>query len=237
LTSEYGVGTMPQIRSMIAACALLVSLGSAQATTFSVSGTSYFSGTFSGTLTINVNAGWVTGVRIIYPGIAHFTKVLEQSPFLGGWGIVVGNTSLTATLSLIFSTAPNPRTLVGFSGGEIYSGEVKICMQGQPDLCRRAAVVLRGTIGSPGITRFGPGVPTQVSFPSPPGTTAFGPRTPTEAFGPCYSQFAPVCGPLRRPYCSRTIPCSYFGQIGSICAEWQCVVPAEIQRRRGARRG
>jgi hypothetical protein len=127
------------------------------------------------------------------------------------------------------------RILVGFSGGEIYSGEVRICEQGQPDLCRRAAVVLRGTIGPPGITRFGPGVPTQVSFPSPPG--AFGPRTPTEAFGPCYSQYAPICGPLRGPYCSGTIPWSYYAQIGSICAECQCIVPAEIQRRRGARRG
>jgi hypothetical protein len=58
---------MPQIRSMIAACALLVSLGSAQATTFDVSETSEI-GRFHGTLTINVNSGRVTGVSIIFRG-------------------------------------------------------------------------------------------------------------------------------------------------------------------------
>src|SRR6266550_4784039 len=105
------VRTMPQIRRLIPACALLVSLGSAQATTFDVAGTYYSSPTFYGTLTIDANAGKVTGVNIIFPGIANFTNLGDSAPSFNTWYIRVKNPSLTAELTLVFST-PNPGTLV-----------------------------------------------------------------------------------------------------------------------------
>jgi hypothetical protein len=218
---------MPQIRNLIAAFALLVSLGSARATTFYVSGTST-TGTFYGTLNIRVDWGWVTGVNIIFPGVANFAELASSRfSYVGGWTIDAKNARRTATLSLVFTTSPNPGTLVGFRGGTILPSGVEMCSV--TGTCQLVARVRSGIIGPPGITRFGPGTPTH---PFPP------PRFPTEAFGPCYSQnIIPACGPLRRPYCSRPIPCRYYGQIGSICAEWRCIVPPEIQRRRGARRG
>jgi hypothetical protein len=73
---------MPQLRSLIAACALLVSLGSAQGKIFDVSGTfEYgFPRMFYGTLTIDTTAGKITGVNIIFPGIEHITRLLGAGP-------------------------------------------------------------------------------------------------------------------------------------------------------------
>jgi hypothetical protein len=226
---------MPQIRSLIAACALLVSLGSAQANvirTFDVSGTTSI-GTFSGTLTIDVTAGKVTGVNIIHPGIANFTKVLGSGPRFGRWNIYmwniyISNASDTSRMLLDFTTAPNPGSLVGFSGGTILFGDVHICVQGS---CTQTHV----SVPDPHFSvRTGGTIRLRAL-----GTIRFGPGTPTEAFGPCLTGtiFLPYCA-LGMPACTKPIPCKLFGQPASTCAEWVCAPPNwRIPRPRGARRG
>lgn len=114
---------MPQIRSLLAAGALLLSLGSAQANvirTFGVWGTSYYpsSNSFYGTLTIDVTAGKVTGVDITLRGIARFTDIFGAVRVPGRTAVylVAHNSSRTAAMHLDFS---DNGTLVGYVGGII----------------------------------------------------------------------------------------------------------------------
>jgi hypothetical protein len=216
-----------QIRSLFVAFTLLVSVPSAQARIFDVSATyygTYYSppgGTFSGTVTIDVSAGKVTGVDITFPGIARFTQLADSADasgiFVGSkWYIVAKDSSLTAQLYLEFTT-PNPQTLVGFNGGMISAGEVYTeCTPGYPTpgsgCNRNVATGIRGSI-----------------TPRPP-----------RRFAPwCLMStiLLPDCGASGVPICTKPIPCDFFGKPGSTCAEWACAPRWRIPRQRVPRTG
>jgi hypothetical protein len=115
---------MTQIRSLIVASAVLLSLGSAQAnviTTFGVWGTTYSpsSNRFYGTLTIDVTAGKLAGVDITFRGIERFTQLFGAVPVAGGtaWYVLAHTSDRTAGMHLQFSTQNG--TLVGYAGGTI----------------------------------------------------------------------------------------------------------------------
>ncbi len=95
-------------------------------TTFDVFGTFTFpySGTFGGTLMVDVTNGTVSSVDIIFPGLADFTRIVQSNPWPAppGWILAVGNSSVEA-LDLTFTTTM-PNSLVGFNGGTITGGDV-----------------------------------------------------------------------------------------------------------------
>jgi hypothetical protein len=75
------------------------------------------------------------------------------------------------------------------------------------------------------------GSPAQAQVPAPlfiPG------QTPTQAFPWCYQTtfLLPYCPSPMLPTCSQPIPCQYFGQQASTCAEWRCEYPRDVIRLR-----
>ncbi|MGH8199141.1 MAG: PEP-CTERM sorting domain-containing protein [Steroidobacteraceae bacterium] len=69
---------------------------------------------FSGTLSVDVTAGTVTGIDITFPGLSPFNALsCCSSP-----GFVPAYNG-EQSLALIFTTAPSPGSLVGFDGGSI----------------------------------------------------------------------------------------------------------------------
>jgi hypothetical protein len=103
-------------------------------TTFNVSGTAgnSTSGTlgtcsagslcsFSGTLSVDVTAGTITGVNITFPGLSPFNVVSCCSDAFppSGWFFPANNGE--QSLVLLFTTAPTPASLAGFDGGSILS--------------------------------------------------------------------------------------------------------------------
>jgi hypothetical protein len=95
-------------------------------TTFDVSGTFTrpYSGTFGGTLTVDVTNGTVSSVDIIFPELADFNFIVQSNPWPAppGWILAVGNNTLDG-LNLTFTTTM-PNSLVGFNGGTITGGVV-----------------------------------------------------------------------------------------------------------------
>jgi PEP-CTERM motif len=96
-------------------------------TTFNVSGTAGNSSghtlgtcpagslcSFSGTLSVDVTVGTVTGVNITFPGLSPFNALSCCSSA----GFLPANNG-KQSLALIFTTAPTPESLVGFDGGSI----------------------------------------------------------------------------------------------------------------------
>ena len=83
-----------------------------------------YSGTFGGTLTVDVTNGTVSSVDIIFPGLADFTRIVQSDPWPAppGWILAVGNSSVEG-LNLTFTTTM-PNSLVGFNGGTITGGVV-----------------------------------------------------------------------------------------------------------------
>jgi hypothetical protein len=125
---------MKQMGKIIAGLLLLVAfnLGAAKAgTIFAVSGTYPSSGTFSGTLDIDVNAGTITAADITVSGFGQFNVIVGSAPccptlFLE-WDLIVHNAAGDETL-LAFTTpqVPPPASLVGFNGGAIIFGATAI---------------------------------------------------------------------------------------------------------------
>jgi len=97
-------------------------------TTFDVFGTFArpYSGTFGGTVTVDVTNGTVSSVDIIFPGLADFNFIVQSDPWPAppGWilGVANGSVDLDA-LDLTFTTTM-PNSLVGFNGGTITGGVV-----------------------------------------------------------------------------------------------------------------
>jgi hypothetical protein len=95
-------------------------------TTFDVFGTFTrpSSGSFGGTLTVDVTNGTVSSVDITFPGLANFNFVVESKPWSlpPGWLLGVANSTEDA-LDLTFTTTM-PNSLVGFNGGTITGGVV-----------------------------------------------------------------------------------------------------------------
>jgi hypothetical protein len=80
--------------------------------------------TFGGTLTIDVTAGTATGIDVSFQGLSPFNTILVSDP-IGtiSWIVGAGNLS-NNRLFLSFVTEPTPGSLVGFTGGTIFTGDV-----------------------------------------------------------------------------------------------------------------
>jgi hypothetical protein len=201
-----------QMRSLIAAFALLVSLGSAQANlvrTFDVVGTYSFPsyGTLSGTITLDVTAGTFKAVHIVVQGFPDFIRVggSGRVPGAARWSISAWDASHRNEFIMDFSTpqvlSSNPGSLVGFNGGTILGAQVQTPCG--PNCAQNAANGFVGTI-----------------------TSRFGGSMPAQPFRWCLpvTAFLPYCG-RGVPICTKPIPCSFFGQPASTCAEWKCLPP------------
>jgi hypothetical protein len=99
-------------------------------TTFDVSGTCMpeapFTGTtFSGTLTIDVTAGTVTAIDVTFQGLSPFNTVVESfGESNSNWVLDAENGTVGDDFSLTFTTTHTPASLVGFTGGPIFAGQV-----------------------------------------------------------------------------------------------------------------
>jgi MYXO-CTERM domain-containing protein len=115
------------IRGSLVAMTLFTGVAKANTiSTFDVFGTftTPYSGTFGGTLTMDVTNGTVSSVDIIFPGLADFNFLVQSHPWPlpPGWYLAVGNGTMDA-LDLTFTTTM-PNSLVGFNGGTITGGVV-----------------------------------------------------------------------------------------------------------------
>jgi hypothetical protein len=77
---------------------------------------------FSGTLTIDVTTGAVTALDIMFPGISPINKLVDQGPVGSDWSVGARASVGVEGLSLTFTTAPTPGSLVGFIGGTVTAG-------------------------------------------------------------------------------------------------------------------
>jgi hypothetical protein len=129
------VKALPKILLALTAVAALSVAYPAKAntiTTFNVSGTctplAPFTGTtFGGTLTIDVTAGTVTAIDVSFQGLSPFNTILLSQPFgTSDWVVTAGNgvSQTSHVLFLDFTTGHTPGSLVGFTGGTIFQGEV-----------------------------------------------------------------------------------------------------------------
>jgi hypothetical protein len=116
--------------SLMFTAVAVFSVQPAKATMFDVSGTctpgTGFTGTtFSGTLTIDVTAGTVTGIHVSFQGLSPFTlAVISQATGTSNWLVSAVNTGINDELNLEFTTGHTPGSLVGFTGGSIVGNEV-----------------------------------------------------------------------------------------------------------------
>lgn len=72
---------------------------------------------FSGTLSVDVTAGTITGVDITFPGLSPFNALSCCSSPGSDYFFPANNGE--QSLTLIFTTTPSPGSLVGFDGGSI----------------------------------------------------------------------------------------------------------------------
>ena len=115
---------------MFTAVAALSVAYPAKATMFDVSGTCIpgagFTGTtFSGTLTIDVTTGTLTGINVSFQGLSAFTHI--DGSFAAGtsdWEVFASNVGINDELTLEFTTGHTPGSLVGFTGGSIVGNDV-----------------------------------------------------------------------------------------------------------------
>jgi hypothetical protein len=143
---------MKQIGKMIAGLVLIGAFisGAAKADTiFDVSGTYPSSGTFFGTLNIDVTAGKITAADITVSGLGEFNVIVGSAPccptlFLE-WDLIVHNAAGDETL-LAFTTpqVPPPASLVGFNGGPIIFGATSVVCG--PNCLRTVATGFTGSI-------------------------------------------------------------------------------------------
>ena len=164
---------MAHFRILFAACALLLSVGVAQAdvittqafdvfTTFNVSG-QYSGGslppnTFFGPLTVDVTLGIPVALDLTVTnvGFGHFTLDNFSAPPVPG-GVSISASNFATHLNFQFTTPPimPPAlgTLVGFNGGEIFAGEIFSAFSGQ------LATLMTGVINPVPAPIVGAGLP------------------------------------------------------------------------------
>ena len=128
---------LPKILLALTATAALSLAYPAKADTiFNVSGTctpgAGFTGTtFSGTLTIDVTTGTVTGIDVSFQGLSAFTSIFGSAATgTSDWEVIAENTGLNAGLDLEFTTGHTPGSLVGFTGGPIVGNSVHTTVGG-----------------------------------------------------------------------------------------------------------
>jgi VPDSG-CTERM motif len=110
---------------IVLALALIAGVAKADTiTTFDISGTFTFpsSGTFGGTLAVDVTNGTLSSVDITIPGFADFNNVDFSSPSIP-FVLGIFNSPTFDEVFLHFTTTM-PSSLVGFSGGTITEGTV-----------------------------------------------------------------------------------------------------------------
>jgi hypothetical protein len=120
--SNFSAG--PATIALLVSCVLL-GPAFATATTFEVSGEyssgiTSGSGTFSGTLTTDLD--YTTAVDITFPIVDSFTYISNSLPSGNNWELTAYNID-GQELDLTFSTNPTPGSLVGMTGGTIISGQ------------------------------------------------------------------------------------------------------------------
>jgi len=134
----------------VAAGAALLAPVPARATTFDVSGTAFNPNAaaigscagvsdcpFMGTLTIDVTSGTVTAIDVTLPGLSDFDMLTGSGPFqTSDWFVTAVNSSSIAAdlLGLEFTTTKTPSSLVGFTGGTIFDGQVVGAPPGEPTI-------------------------------------------------------------------------------------------------------
>jgi hypothetical protein len=101
-------------------------------TTFNVDGVfrDPFSGTFSGTITVDVTTGTLTAVDITFPGSSAYNVIVASEPISSStWAIFANTGDVNQKLELTFFTDPTGGSLVGFTGGSI-TGSISDCCDG-----------------------------------------------------------------------------------------------------------
>src|SRR5262249_12107994 len=102
-------------------------------TTFNVDGVfrDPFSGTFSGTITVDVTTGTLTAVDITFPGSSAYNAIVASEPisFPTSWAIFANTGDVNQKLELTFFTDPTGGSLVGLTGGSI-TGSISDCCTG-----------------------------------------------------------------------------------------------------------
>jgi hypothetical protein len=134
---------------IVLAMTLIIGIAKADTiTTFDVSGTFTMpsSGTFGGTLTIDVTNGTVSSVDITFPGLADFNSIVQSHPWPlpPGWLLAVANSTGDA-LDLTFTTTM-PNSLVGFNGGTITGGDVFYLPTGQSLFSNFSGIIAPATV-------------------------------------------------------------------------------------------
>jgi|SRR5215467_268112 len=99
-------------------------------TTFNVDGLfrDPYSGTFSGTITVDVTTGTLTAVDITFPGSPAYNVIVASEPisFPTSWAIFANTGDVNQKLELTFFTDPTGGSLVGMTGGSI-TGSISDC--------------------------------------------------------------------------------------------------------------
>jgi len=90
---------------------------------------------------VDVTTGTVTGIDVVFPGLSAFDSLVASNAFATDW-LVRANQGLGSQFlfDLIFTPAPTPGSLVGFTGGTNVGSHVI--------LSRTTADVYRGSSGS-----------------------------------------------------------------------------------------
>jgi hypothetical protein len=114
-----------------AACTLALTVGGAKADTVNtfdvVVNYSYpTTGTFSGTLTIDVTAGTILSADISFPGSSDMTHILNSIP-VSDWLLDIGVAAdyQNGFMELEFTTT-QAHSLIGFTGGTIFADGVVV---------------------------------------------------------------------------------------------------------------
>jgi hypothetical protein len=78
---------------------------------------------FKGMFTVDATTGTVesTGLDITFPGLPDFDNLYTSIPDGPGWELGAENSS-GDIIGLLFTTEPNPGSLVGFTGGTLAAG-------------------------------------------------------------------------------------------------------------------
>ena len=126
---------LPKILLALTAVAALSVVYPAKADMFKVSGTCTPSGTFtgttfSGTLTIDVTTGMVTGIDVSFQGLSAFNVIFDShAAGTSDWEVIAANIHIDG-LFLEFTTGHTPGSLVGLTGGSIVGNDVQLTVGG-----------------------------------------------------------------------------------------------------------
>src|SRR5262249_49125090 len=101
-------------------------------TTFNVDGVfrDPYSGTFFGTITVDVTTGTLAAVDITFPGSSAYNVIVASEPISSStWAIFANTGDVNQKLELTFFTDPTGGSLVGLTGGSI-TGSISDCCTG-----------------------------------------------------------------------------------------------------------